>query len=150
MDTKQTVKWLTEKFNPATDNLTQYLEQEAKRIEADRKEEVDGNVTYFKQEQVVLRIKKIKGVIRYVDTLLPEHRRPHKRAFIADEKHVKFIRYYELDTWQRNYDVHITNDFELIFTRHYLATGEQFAWLYQGAHDLYTEDNLPTLIERVK
>ena len=146
MNVESTIEALIQKHNPFIDNLSQYVSEELLHLQSDRQENINGELIFFSDDYVVMRITKVKGRIAYVDTLLPKHKRPYKRAFISQEKHIQFIRYYELDSWKKNYDVYVTNEFQPIFTR-YHTPQNRFVWLYNGIGASYTEENFDQVLE---
>ncbi|HEY4400336.1 MAG TPA: hypothetical protein VGM95_07410 [Lactobacillaceae bacterium] len=146
MNVRETIEWIIETINPRANNLESYLQVESQRIGAQQSETQDNQLVFFKEEDIVMRVKTIDGSVRHVDTFLPGHYRPYKRTYVVAGAHVSFSRYYELDTWQRNYDVYLTSDFRPIFTRQYTLIDTEYIWLYDGAVKAYTSENFPSIV----
>lgn len=81
--------------------------------------EKDGIIVYS------IRIDLESKQYQHLDFYSKKAARPYKRVFLNEKGDVVLERYYELETWQRNYDVYLDNQFQPFYTIEYFSDNKQ-------------------------
>lgn len=103
----------------------------------------NDNIFFYDAKKLMfsIRFNKLTGQYKHVDIYVENNVRPYSRAILKNDSVIKF-RYYEYDTWKKNYDVVVGNNFIPIYTIEYFNDGERrYIDLYfQKGKSFYTED----------
>ena len=93
------------------------------------------------------------GKKKHLDFYKPTAKRPYKRVYLNHNSQVIRIRYYELGTWQKNYDVFVDEKFLPVYTvEYYNETKERYVdWIVQPGMLYYDKQKfLEAIINNVR
>ena len=103
---------------------------------------INDDVIFYKENVKVfsIRIDIKHQKYMHIDFYKEHSKRPYKRAFILNEC-ITLIRYYEFNTWNRNYDVIIGKNYEPRYTIEYFENGRRWIdWHYQSGKVFYDKE----------
>lgn len=104
--------------------------------------EKNDNILFYDEEKLIfsIRINKLTGEYKHIDIYVKNNVRPYLRVILHNNIVVKF-RYYEYNTWKRNYDVVIANNFIPIYTIEYFDDKKRYIDLYfEQGKSIYNEE----------
>ncbi|MFC6178466.1 hypothetical protein ACFQGR_03520 [Weissella sagaensis] len=104
------------------------------------KKEIEDNIKYFEDGKLKFsfRIDLKSQNYKHIDIFLKSDVRPYQRIFLKKDMITKY-RYYEFNTWIRNYDVIIGNEVTPVYTIEYFNDRERFIDLYYQPGSLFYE-----------
>lgn len=96
-----------------------------------QKKEVDDNVRYYEGEKLrfSFRLDSKLTTYKHIDIFLKNSIKPYRRIFLKNSMITKH-RYYEYDTWEKNYDVIFGSEQTAVYTVEYYGNKERFIDLY--------------------
>lgn len=94
-----------------------------------------------------IRINLKSNKLKHIDIYNEKGTRPYLRAFIVKER-VLQLRYYEFNTWDRNYDVILGKNFYPVFTVEYFDSRKRWIdWYFSPGKLFYNEDHFLDSVE---
>ncbi|MBU7567764.1 hypothetical protein KGP39_03125 [Weissella hellenica] len=102
---------------------------------------IKDNKCYFDNNQLKfsLRLRDNSKYYTHIDIYLHNDIRPYRRIFLTKNKVFKY-RYYEYNSWKRNYDVIVGNDFVVQYTVEYFNGKQRYIDnYYQPGKLFYSE-----------
>lgn len=113
-------KYFTKNVSPNFQTFLGHIIPEATELEGTL---VNDNIEFYKVDKKIYSIRvnlKTKSY-QHLDFYLEGTKRPYKRAYLNQNRQISSVRYYELGTWQVNYDVYYCPKLVPIYTvEHYL------------------------------
>lgn len=102
----------------------------------------NDNLQYYDEKKLKfsLRINLTTGRFEHIDIYLKNEIRPYRRVFLVNGL-VKEYRYYEFNSWTRNYDVVVGNTFRPIYTIEYFQGKERYIDFYHKPGALFYNKN---------
>ena len=89
-----------------------------------------------------IRLDLSSGKKKHIDFYEPTVKRPYKRAYLDSNNQVTKIRYYELGTREKNYDVIVDENFFPVYTvEYYNETKRYIDWVVQPGKLYYDKQN---------
>lgn len=131
---KQTLTALNEEYDKFLDTL--YPDWHNYTVQT-----IKDNECYFddKQLKFSLRIRNNSNYYAHIDIYLNANIRPYRRIFLIKNQVFKY-RYYEYNSWQRNYDVIVGNNFVVKYTIEYFDGKQRYIDnYYQPGKLFYSE-----------
>lgn len=150
LDIKQFNEKIRESYSASENSYSKFLTQYFPMWEIFDREIVGENVLFYKDNQKVfsLRIDRDTKKFVHIDFYSTQAKKPHKRVLLSNEC-VTFIRYYEFNTWERNYDVILGKNFIPRYTKEYFENGNRWIdWYYQAGKVFYDENKFMTFISQ--
>lgn len=103
---------------------------------------VHDNLKYYDNGKLKFsfRIDLKTGAYKHIDVYLEERVRPYLRIFLKNNFVTKY-RYYEFNSWNRNYDVIIGNDFVPYYTIEYFEGKTRYIDFHHQSGLLFYNEN---------
>ncbi|APS41583.1 MULTISPECIES: hypothetical protein [Weissella] len=88
---------------------------------------VKDNLLYYDGENLKFsfRINLETGIFKHIDVYLRNDIRPYRRIFLTNG-FIRKIRYYEFNSWVKNYDIVVGNKLKAIYTIEYFNSEERY------------------------
>lgn len=129
---------IIERYSVSINNYLNHLGYTQQYVE----KTIKDNICYFLGEMMVFSVRidmdntNFFQSYKHIDFYSVDSKRPFKRVFLNDNEEIMFERYYELDTWKKNYEVYLNQDNTAQYTIDYTLPKDEQMLSWDDTHSI--------------